>query len=248
MNIKMTALISLALLLFSPIQARDKLKVSVPPSIWAQQSGKTLTGPIIELLERILSDLDISIAPEILPWARAIEYMKSGDLDMMPVIFYSQERARFMEFSIPYIKVPTAVFVPSGRSFPFNTLPDLQGRKGLMMRGDIISKDFERYKTNLMISNVTRYQQIFEMLDKHRADYAVAAQYGFLIEAKKLGAEHKFEMLPRPIALRNLHIAFSKKSPFLVYLPTVNKKLKQFQEDGTIAEMVKKAIRLAAEN
>ena len=41
--------------------------------------------------------------------------------------------------------------------------------------------------------------------------------------------------------------AFSKKSPFLMYLPTVNKKIKQLKADGRMERMVMKAIKMAAD-
>ena len=239
-------LICIFILGVNSLLAGEKLKVSVPPSIWAQQADNKLTGPIFDLLGKLFADLNVEIKPEILPWSRAVEHMKSGDLDMIPVIFYSAERAEFMGFSIPYIRVPTSVFVPLGRSFHFNRIQDLTGKRGLMMRDDSISPEFERTALILTLEKVTNYHQILRMLDDNRADYAVAAHYGFLIEAKKLGMVHRFEVLPKPIASRSLHIAVSKKSPFLRYLPLINQKLLQFQADGTTQRMIDRAIRQAA--
>ena len=238
--------IGIVSLCINTVYAGDALKISAPPSIWVQKQGEVLTGPIIDLLEGIFSEFNVTITPVALPWARAVSHMKSGELDMIPVIFYTDERARFMDFTISYVEVPTALFVPPGKSFPFTTLDDLIGRRGLMMRGDSISPEFEAFESKLNLSKVAYYEQVFKMLADNRADYAVAAQYGFLIEAKKLGYDHKIEMLPVPLASRSLHFAFSKKSSFLKYLPVVNKKIKQLQADGTMQKMVHKAIHMAA--
>jgi polar amino acid transport system substrate-binding protein len=244
---KICIYVGIALICFNTAYAGDNLKISAPPSIWVHKQGEILTGPVIDLLEEIFSEFKVTVTPKILPWARAIAHMKSGELDMIPVIFYTDERARFMVFTISYIEVPTAIFVPAGKRFPYTKLDDLKGRRGLMMRGDSISPEFEAFQTKLDISKVAYYEQAFKMLANNRADYAVAAQYGFLIEAKKLGYEDKIEMLPVSIASRSLHFAFSKKSPFLKYLPKVNKKLKQLQADGTMRKMANKAIRMAAD-
>ena len=230
----------------SPGSAGESLKISAPPSIWAQKDGDILTGPIIELVEEIFAEVNVTVKTEVLPWARAIEYMKSGELDLIPVIFYSDERSTFMEFSSSYVDVPTSVFVPPGKSFPFFTIKDLQGRHGLMVRGDSISREFKAFKPKLDITKIATYEQILNMLGSNHADYAVAPQYGFLIHAKKLGYEHKAELLHNPIASRKLHFAFSKKSPFLKYLPAVNKKIEQLKADGSMEKMVTKAIQLAA--
>jgi len=229
------------------LYAGETIKIYAPPSIWAQINREKLSGPVIDLVEEIFSEFNIRVSTKLLPWARAIEQMKTGELDMIPVIFHTQERARFMEFTIPYVQVPTAVFVPKGKSFPFSKLDNLKNRQGLMMREDSISTEFESFESNLNITRVTDYEQIFNMLTNNRADYAVAAQYGFLIHAKQLGYENKIELLPHPITTRNLYCGFSKNSRFIKYLPIVDKKLKKFQEEGRIEKMVETAIHLASE-
>ncbi len=227
--------------------ASESLKIYAPPSIWAQQTGEQLTGPVIHLVEKIFSELNIPVKTKILPWARAIENMKSGKLDLIPVIFYTPERSKFMEFTISYAEVPTAVFVPRGKSFPFSRLEDLIGLQGLMMRGDSISPKFKSMESKLNLTKVTDYDQILNMLGNNRVDYAVAAQYGLLIHAKKLGYAHMMEFLPNPIDSHSLYFAFSKKSKFLKYLPIVNSKLKEFKAEGDIEKMIIDAINLAAE-
>ncbi len=238
----------LVLLRFNTIGiASESLKIYAPPSIWAQQTGDQLTGPVIHLVEQIFSELNIPVKTKILPWARAIENMKSGELDLIPVIFYTKKRSEFMEFTVSYAEVPTAVFVPKGKTFTFSRLEDLKGLHGIMMRGDSISPKFESIESELNLVKVTDYEQILNMLGNSRVDYAVAAQFGLLIHAKKLGYTHMIEVLPNPISSHNLYFAFSKKSKFLKYLPIVNAKLKEFKEKGDIKKMITDVINLAAE-
>ena len=238
--------ISVWLICIKPVYAENILKVSAPPSIWVQQQGDVLIGPMVELLDEIFAGFNIVIKPQELPWARAIDQMKSGKLDMIPIIFYTSERAKYMDFTISFMEVHTAVFVPPGKPFPFKTVRDLKGRQGLMMREDSISAEFEAFESELNIVKVAKYEQIFNMLGSNRVDYAVAAQYGFLIHARKLGYLNMFEVLPVPVATRKLYFAFSKKSRFIKYIPAINSKLKQLKDNGTIDKIVDKAIRQAA--
>jgi len=246
--IKKTLYATMVYLCTMSMCSADTLKISFPQSIWVQKRGDTVTGPIIDLLNEIFEGVDVIVAPEILPWARAISRMKSGEIDMIPVIFYTPERARYIEFSAPYADVPASIFVPFGKVFPFTTLDDLKGKRGVMVRRDSISTEFKAFEINLNISKVATYEQLLKMLAAKRADYAVAAQHGFLIEAKKLGYSGKIEMLPKPVASRSLHFGISKKSSFLTYLPLINTKLEQLRSDGTIDRMVKRTIQMAAEH
>lgn len=246
---KNIVIVVLVLFCFKTITiAGESLKIYAPPSIWAQQTGEKLTGPVIDLVKKIFAELNISIKTEILPWARAIDNMKSGELDMIPVISHTEERSGFMAFTISYAEVPTAVFVLNGKAFSFSGLEDLRGLRGLMMRKDRISKEFELFESKLNITKVTNYKQILNMLENGRADYAVAAKYGFLIHAKKLGYADMIEALPHPIASHRLYFAFSRKSEFLKYLPIVNAKLKEFKKNGDIEKMIDDAINLASGN
>ena len=236
----------LTLFFTSPVAAQKTLKISAPPSIWVQEDGDKITGSIVDILSELFTEAGVEIVPKKLPWARAIENMKSGHLDMMPVIFYTPERAKSMVFTIPYVEVPTVVFVAQGKIFPFDKLEDLIGRQGLMIRDDSIGPEFKHFKSKLNLTKVNDYKTMLKMLNAGRADYAVCAKYGLLIEAKRLGYEEKVTALKVPVASRSLHIAISKKSPFLNYLPKINSKLQAMHDDGAMKIMVDKVLNHAA--
>ncbi|HCY84159.1 MAG TPA: hypothetical protein DHV36_03385 [Desulfobacteraceae bacterium] len=227
--------------------AGPSVKISAPPSIWVQTKDGRPSGPVIDLVEGIFNRFGVTVVAEELPWARAVARMKTGELDMIPVIFFTQERTKFMSFSIPYVQVSTAVFVPPGKSFPFNGIDDLVGRSGVMMTGDSISREFEMAESRLTLTRVSRYDQILDMLRAGRADYAVAARFGFVIHAKRLGLENTFERLEKPVATRDLHFAISKRSKFLNYLPAINQRILEMKQDGSMQEIINQAVDMAAE-
>lgn len=241
---KLLILVFISLLFASPVAAQKILKISAPPSIWVQEDGDKITGPIVDILSEFFTGVQI-VAKKI-PWARAIEHMKSGQLDLMPVIFYTPEREKSMAFSIPYVEVPTVVFVAKGKLFPFTQFEDLIGRRGLIIRDDSISPEFNSFRSKLNLTKVSDYKTMLKMLNAGRADYAVCAKYGFLIDAKRYGYEEKMESLPVPIASRSLHIAISKKSPFLDYLPEINSRLQVMHADGTMRIIVDNVLNHAA--
>ncbi len=227
-------------------QSNNTISVSAPSSIWAWERDWTLEGPVIDLASKIFSDLGLQAQPRVLPWPRAIDYIEQGKLDVILTIFYTQERAKHMEFSVPYVDVPTVVFVARGKSFPFQTLKDLVGLNGLTIIGSSISKELNKFSPKLSLVPVLEEEQMVQMLDRGRADYAVSPKYIFMISAVRLGYENKVEALPTPINSKPLRFAFSKKSPFLKILPQVNKKLQELQKNGAIDKMVDQAIATAA--
>lgn len=238
--------ILLSFLLVPSAFARDYMLVSAPPSIWVQEEGGRLVGPLIELLGEVFSELEITMRAESMTWARAISHMESGELDMIPVIFYTDERTRYMDFSEPYAEVSTSIFTPIDSAFTFNSFDDLVGKNGLIMRGDSISPEFKENRYRLNLSEVSSYKQMVTMLAANRADYAVAAQYGFIVQIKQLNREREIKVLPRPVASRSLHLAFSKKSRYSSLLPKINKHILQMQKNGRLDEMIGETLERAA--
>lgn len=200
----------------------------------------------MDMLHEIFAKLDVEITLKPLPWARAVSQMKTGDIDMIPVIFRTPEREGFMALTLAYAEVPTSVFTARGSSFDYRKLEDLLGRSGVKMRRDSISEDFEAIRHRLELTEVATYEQMFRMLGSGRADYAVAAGYGFLIEARKLRFHEEIEQLPVPIATRSLHLAFSKLSPFVKHLPLADEKIRQMKKTGYLDRMIRSALEQAA--
>lgn len=227
--------------------AQETIRISAPPSIWVKTEDGKLSGPVIELVEEIFHRFGVAVIAENLPWAQAVDHMKTGDLDMIPVIFFTEERTRFMAFSIPYVQVSTAVFAPSGKAFPFNSIDDLEGRSGVVMKGDSISREFELAEPRLTLTRVDRYDRILDMLKAGSADYAVAARFSFIIHAKRLGLENIYEPLEKPVAARDLYFAVSKRSKYLNFLPAINQRILEMKQSGRMGAIINQVIQMASE-
>jgi polar amino acid transport system substrate-binding protein len=64
---------------------------------------------------------------EMLPWVRALEGTESGEFDILPSAWYTEERAQKLLFSQP-IAMSRLVFVkPADSKFEFHSLKDLAG-------------------------------------------------------------------------------------------------------------------------
>lgn len=239
MTYRLPLMILLVIIFYATSTTGQTITASGPVSIWLHQKDNVLVGPVVDMIQGITAEEGFAIKTMVLPWARAIEQLKTGELDMMMVIFKTAERENFMYFSDPYISVPTVVAVPRGASFSFSSLADLKGRKGLKVRNDSISDEFATLESQLDITKVVSFEQIVKMLANKRGEYAVVPKYGFLVEAKRLGLEHELEFLPKTIAERTIHIALSKKSPHSHLVPIINKKIREMKQNGEIAQMIK---------
>ncbi len=228
------------------VYARNELLVSSDshgrPYAWEEENQ--LVGPIVDLITLIFKDFGIPVKTIIRPWPRVLFEMEHGNLDVIMTIFYTSERTKFMAFTVPYSQVFTSVFVKRGKEFPFNKWEDLIDRNGLKGRGDSFGSEFDRFsKKHLKFQKeVGTPQQIIKMLDHERADYTIQVKIPMQFEIVQMGYQDKIVPLDVPVTKQDVYIAFSKKSPFLKYLPKVNHRIQEMRDNGALEKMIEKVI------
>lgn len=220
--------------------SQERLLFSAPmPSAYANEKGEGLEGPSVDLIKLLFSDYGVEVETVPLPWARLLEYIKKGKIDAVAPIFYNAERAKFIAYSIPFDTHETKVLVKRGHSFDFKKWEDLIGYRGLIVRGRSEGAVFDEFSAeHLKLIKVNSLDQIFKMIVSGRADYGIDKLYDIIARGNRLGLSDQTEVLDLSIAVNDNCIGFSKKSPFVRYLPKINKKIIQLKKEGRIREMV----------
>jgi polar amino acid transport system substrate-binding protein len=240
---KITFLLLFFLLFSNNILSKEPT-ISVHPSAhpYGWHDKNELKGAVVELVKVIANDLNIKVKPLILPWARSINDVKTGKLDMVLTTFYTKERANDILFTIPYSHMDTSVFVAKGKEFEFNKWEDLIGKQCLTIVGDSQGDKWDNFeKNNLDVTRVVNIKQIFEMLKNHRADFAVFPKISTLREIKDMGYANDIVNLSTPITSQGIYIGISKKSPYAHLLPQINAKIEEYTKNGFFDKLVDKA-------
>ncbi len=232
-------------LFFSVSSAKDTLTVAsaLPAKPYAWIEGNTpesnnMIGVGMDILHAFFDFREIELQPEIYPWARSLQYARSGGIDALLTVFYTKERTKFMEFPEHYLDIDVCVIVPKGKTFKFKKWDDLIGKRGIAIRGDSQGNEFDHFdRTKLNMFRVTDTKQAYAMLvHKDRMDYLIYVREAALIDAAKLGYSDKIEILPVPVTSQKLYIAFSKKSKYARYVPALSEKIKLWKQNGKIKE------------
>lgn len=230
-------------LIFGVSFAQEPLTVAsalpAKPYAWIendQPGSNNMTGVGMDILHAFFDDLKIEIKPEIYPWARSLQHARSGQVDALLTVFYTEDRTKFLDFCEHYLNIDVCVIVPKGETFTFEKWDDLIDKRGIGIRGDSQGNKFDYFdKTKLNMFRVTDTRQAFAMLvDKQRMDYLIYVREAALIDAAKLGYSGKIQILTTPVTSQKLYIAFSKKSTYARYVPALNEKIKLWKHDGTI--------------
>jgi polar amino acid transport system substrate-binding protein len=219
-----------------------------PPIMW--QEGDYIAGVGTEVLKLAFEGLNTTVDSTFQgSWRQVLDKAASGEIDAIVGAYTTDERRKTLEFSVPYMKDPVAIFVARDKAFPFKKLVDLAGKRGTSTVGDGFGPEVDKFiAQKLTVTRALTAEDNFNRLLSGEADYFICAMYSGLLEAEKLGISDKIEYLPTYAVNESVHIAMSKKSKYLKYMPEINKKIESLIKDGTVDKLIdeKKASYLEA--
>jgi polar amino acid transport system substrate-binding protein len=178
-----------AISLWIPVSASAEtitfVTTEFPPYII--KDGDHLSGFEVEFVRELCKRIGVQADITLVPWNRALEYVKGGKADgiMMPV--YSADRAEYMYFTEdPIERERISVMALPGSGYKAGSLADLRGEMVGMILGYSYGKEFDENEflkkdvssTNELLLkklNLGRYR--FVVSDEHVINY-VARQAG----------------------------------------------------------------------
>jgi len=115
-----------------PLQSASEL--DYPPFAVVLPDGSA-DGFSVELLKAVVQAMGLKIEFGVGPWHQIKQKLMEGELDVLPLVSYSRERDREMDFSASYMRLHGTVFVRKGDT-SIQSEADLKGREVLVMKGD----------------------------------------------------------------------------------------------------------------
>jgi polar amino acid transport system substrate-binding protein len=209
-----------------------------PPIMYRNTSAIAGAGPA--LVQRIFDDLDIEVSfPYTGTWDEVQAKARTGEVDVLVAAYKTTEREGYMVYSDAYTTDPVAIFVGSGKAFPFSSWNVLVGKRGVAMVGDSYGQQFDDFAAaNLNLTRVTSSAQAFELVATGQADYLLYSLFAGDDFLKKAGTTGQFESLPTFVNEESFYITISKASRFARYMPQINQAIAKYKADGTIAALI----------
>lgn len=131
-------------------------------------------GFSVELLKAVAHEMGLEIAFKVDHWDSIKSELEDGQLDVLPLVGYSDERDEYFDFTIPYIVMRGNIFVRNDYT-GIKSEDDLLGKEIIVMRGDNAQEYAEKmgFTDNLIL--VDTYAEAFKLLSSGSHD-AVLAQ------------------------------------------------------------------------
>jgi len=232
-------------LLLGNAQAGDCTRVlfsanpNYPPFHWSDRGQ--LQGASIELTQRILQELGVAAEARYLgPWNRVLRAAEQGEIDLVVALRVTPEREAFLNFTAARFFVnPMAVFVRTDRHFNYRSWADLQGRTGLVARGDRFGDGFDDYlHARLQVLTSHSMEDGFASLLRQRGDYLVTSYFAGRAYLAGKGLDGQVKALSPMVSQASVHHGFVRRSPCSKLLEQVSEKLRTYEADGTTERLL----------
>ncbi|WP_161973729.1 substrate-binding periplasmic protein [Hwanghaeella grinnelliae] len=170
----------------------------------------------------------VIVAPE--PWKRVLKQLRNGKLDLVHTILKSDKRSKVYAYTVPWTRDIHGILVRAGRSFPYTSVADLEGKVGGTLLGARIPPPLnEIRRQGGQLFETSSPASLFEMLNAGRVDFVVGPLGVFrqLLHKSHDYRSKDFENLPGANVSLPVHMAFSRNSPCAAKLPQLNAALQK---------------------
>ncbi len=215
----------------TPLRAEPVLKVGVyaqPPDITLDEAGN-LRGIFGEILVEIAREEGWTLASQSCHWSDCLQALQAGNIDLLPNVFYSPERARVLQFHhAPVLQTWSQVYAPKGHAFL--RLEDMQGRRLAVLersaQHDYLEVLLPALDVDITLVPFKVPEDGFRKVHAGRADAVIFNHMFGEINAAR------YELVPTPIILQPVSAYFGA-SPTLdaALLARIDERLVAWQAD-----------------
>lgn len=109
-------------------------ELDFPPFALTTKAGEA-DGYSVDLIKAVAQVMGMPIKFRVGPWNEVRSALEKDEIDMLPLVAYSEERAKMFDFTAPHTVVYDAVFIRNGDS-RFRSMEDIKNKEVIVMQSD----------------------------------------------------------------------------------------------------------------
>ena len=167
-------------------------------------------GLYFDIVTAVFESMETAYTVNTYPFKRSLINAIEGN-GVVVGIFKTDERALKLDFSQPFYHEESVLFINKDKSFPYNNIEDLQGKRLGIKLGWSYGSEFDAAKdSNVFNTTVGSPQQIYRLLNLKRLDAVVDNKVSGINTLNSLRLSDKIEALPQHLVLGGIYIAVKK--------------------------------------
>ena len=198
-------------------------------------------GLSVELVSAALETQGYQLEFQIMPWARALSEVQTGNIDLLIATWFTEQRTRNFAYSDHYLYNQIKFITLPTNTFEYSGLDSLAGKRVGTVRGYGYGDDFlnstlfNRSEANDLISNLRR-------LEAGRIDVTLEDE----LVARSLMSDNGFDannyrFTASSLSTNSLHVTSGLANPNASeYIEAFNKGLQKIKANGTFDKILRK--------
>jgi ABC-type amino acid transport substrate-binding protein len=170
---------------FSPRILKSASELDYPPFALVRPDGSA-DGFSVDLLKAITQAVDLEVNISVDPWHKIKRKLEEGGLDVLPLVSYSIERDKMLDFTAPYLKMHGTIFVRKGEK-SIQSKADLNDKAVLVMRSDAAHEYAIRENLSNKLILTDSFEEAMKLLSEGKHDAVISQHLLGLQLIKKLG-------------------------------------------------------------
>lgn len=206
--------------------------------------GDKVSGMDFEVIEAILDKMGCSLTKVPLPWARHLNAMQNGLVDIASPVTITPERESFARFTAPYFVADEILFVAKGTTPAYDSLQSFfeQGNRLGVIREYAYGGVFPALSAAYagQIETTDSLELNLKQLMLGRVDAILGETYVVTAEINKLRAGDKIKPTEVVVASEPNFIMFAKKSVPADFVAAFNAELQAMKKNGEFDRITEK--------
>jgi PAS domain S-box-containing protein len=149
-------------------------ELDYPPFCVVQNDG-TPDGFSVDLLKAVTRAVGLDVNFIVGPWYDIKSKLINGHLDVLPLVSYSNEQDKVLDFTAPYLRMHGAIFVRKEEK-TIHGEKDLKGKEVLVMRGDTAHEYALKKNLSDKLILTDSFEKAMVLLSKGRHDAVIIQQ------------------------------------------------------------------------
>lgn len=213
-------------------------ELDFPPFALTTKAGEA-DGYSVDLIKAVAQVMGMPIKFRVGPWNEVLGALKKGEIDMLPLVAYTEDRAKIFELSAPHLVAYDAIFIRKGDS-RFRSMEDIKNKEVIVMQSDN-AHDYV-LKSGIPKEHIITTKTVSEalrLLASGKHDYALMPKLLGLLVMKDSQITN-LEVFGNPVKAYNRSFCFAVKKGDTELVARLNDGLSIIKASGEYAEIYDK--------
>lgn len=243
-NIKF--ILSFCFLLNSLVYSQSSIDITIvdyPPYEFVEDNE--IKGIAVDIIREVFDRMNQPITLRVIPWARALKELETGEIDGAIEVFYTEEREAYMDFCREVLLDEfISLFVLKESKIKFNG--DLRslgqytfGVKKGFSYGSIFDSAVEAGVIENLIVQTYDGDRLFHLLSEGRVDILIGDKYALPYQYTKTNIKKEIKRLVPDVQAAPTYMVFSKKRELIHIRDKFDVIIRDMKSDGSYNRILK---------